>query len=79
MTLDADLAAHGLGQPLQIARPSPVPPYFRVEWPPSTCEKRWNSRPTRSDGMPGPWSVTEKARRPEAAVEISRDLDAAVR
>ena len=40
-----------------MARPSPVPPYFRVVEA-STWENDWNSRPTRSAGMPMPVSLT---------------------
>ena len=42
---------------LQMARPSPVPPYLRVV-DASTCMKAWNSELTRSGGMPMPVSVT---------------------
>jgi hypothetical protein len=46
---------------LLIARPSPVPPYFRVVLE-SACENDWNSRPMPCADRPMPVSRTAKVR-----------------
>src|SRR6185503_431514 len=43
---------------LEIARPSPVPPYFRVV-DASACSKAWNRREICASVMPMPLSLTE--------------------
>ena len=60
-SLSTPTAAHQLGQRLEIARPSPVPPYLRVVEA-SACWKAWNSRPICSGVRPMPVSLTAKSR-----------------
>ncbi len=50
-----------------IASPSPVPPYLRVV-DASACENGWKSRPSCSEVMPMPVSLTRKTIRSSRAL-----------
>ena len=55
----------------EMARPKPVPPYFRVVES-SAWENAWNRRPWASGAMPMPVSVTVKRSSVVSAVASSR-------
>ncbi len=58
----------------EMARPSPDPPYLRVEEE-SSCVKFWKRPPTLSAGMPMPVSRTENSSSAEASSSLRTATD----